>query len=562
MRRVFDYNRDNFHWREKQMTKQQIETSGFTLAKGKELKGDDYFDVKVIDNLTIAIVCDGVGSADEGAEAAKRVTTHLMSNFKNRPNSWSIEKSIKTFIASINSILYKESMVNYERPELVTTLALVIIEGDRLYGANVGDSRIYLQRNGIMSQLSEDQVIDDGDFEGVLSQAMGIDEEVTPYYFENIVNENDRVLLCSDGLYTIMNDDILSESMMNGAHHLVKKASKTKDDNLPDDTTAVIINILEISPIVELKERDLIIPVELKEGMEIDEYKLEQSLIQNNRTWICSKKGQRYVIKFAPIEAIDDPMVLDLYVKEAWNSNRLKAGFFPKAVIPKKRTHRYYVMKLVDGINLKEHLKKRKLSSEDTVNLAKMLLKMEQYLLKFDLVHGDIKPENIMVSNRDGKHVFKVIDFGSMTELYSINSSAGTPSYLAPERFTGMCISESSEIYAIGVTLYECLTQNFPYGEIEPFQTPNFKKVTPLSKYNKNIPHWLCSVIFRAVEKENDLRYKNYSEMLFELTNPLKVKPYFDKKSSIIEREPVLFYRTLFTLSLIGNIILGVMLLK
>ncbi len=544
------------------MTKQQIETSGFTLAKGKELKGDDYFDVKVIDNLTIAIVCDGVGSADEGAEAAKRVTTHLMSNFKNRPNSWSIEKSIKTFIASINAILYKESMVNYERPELVTTLALVIIEGDRLYGANVGDSRIYLQRNGIMSQLSEDQVVEDSDFEGVLSQAMGIDEVVDPYYFENIINENDRILLCSDGLYTIMEDDILSKCMVNGAHHLVKQASKKMEDNLPDDTTAVIVDVLGISPVAELKERDLIIPGELEEGMVIDEYKLEQSLIQNNRTWICSKKGQKYVIKFAPIEAIDDPAVLDLYVKEAWNSNRLKAGFFPKAVLPKKRTHRYYVMKLVEGINLKEHLKKRKLSVDDTVNLAKMLLKMEQYLLKFDLVHGDIKPENIMVSERDGKHVFKVIDFGSMTELYSINSSAGTPSYLAPERFTGMCISESSEIYAIGVTLYECLTQKFPYGEIEPFQTPSFKKVTPLSKYNKNIPSWLCSVIFRAVEKESDLRYKNYSEMLFELTNPLKVKPYFDKKSSIIEREPVLFYRTLFTLSLIGNIILGVMLLK
>ena len=544
------------------MIKQQIETSGFTLAKGKELKGDDYFDVKVIDNLTIAIVCDGVGSADEGAEAAKRVTTHLMSNFKNRPNSWSIEKSIKTFIASINSILYKESMVNYERPELVTTLALVIIEGNRLYGANVGDSRIYLQRNGIMSQLSEDQVVDDGDFEGVLSQAMGIDEEVTPYYFENIINEKDRLLLCSDGLYTLMNDDLLSESMMNGAHYLVKQASKSMEDNLPDDTTAVIIDVLGISPVTELKQRDLIIPGDLEEGMVIDEYKLEQSLIQNNRTWISSKKGQQYVIKFAPIEAIDDPSILDLYVKEAWNSNRLKAGFFPKAVIPKKRTHRYYVMKLVEGINLKEHLKKRKLSVEDTVNLAKMLLKMEQYLLKFDLVHGDIKPENIMVSKRDGKHVFKVIDFGSMTELYSINSAAGTPSYLAPERFTGMCISESSEIYAIGVTLYECLTKKFPYGEIEPFQTPTFKKVTHLSKYNKNIPDWLCSVIFRATEKESDVRYKNYSEMLFELTNPLKVKPYFDKKSSIIEREPVLFYRTLFTLSFIGNMILGALLLK
>ncbi len=544
------------------MPKQPIETSGFSLAKGKELKGDDYFDMKVIGDLTIAIVCDGVGSADEGAEAARRVTTHLMSNFKNRPKSWSIEKSIKTFIASINSILYKESMSNYDRPELVTTLALVIIEGNRLYGANVGDSRIYLQREGKLLQLSTDQVVDDADFEGVLSQAMGIDQEVSPYYFENIVTEKDRILLCSDGLYTIMNDAILSEFIGNGAHFLVKKASKSMSNNLPDDTTAVIIDILEISPVADLKQRDLIIPNELEEGMVIDEYQLEKSLIQNNRTWICSKKGQKYVIKFAPIEAIDDPIVLDLYVKEAWNSKRLKAGFFPKSVIPKNRTHRYYVMKLIEGVNLKEHLKKRKLSVEDTVNLGKMLLKMAQYLLKFDLVHGDIKPENIMVSERDGKHVFKVIDFGSMTELYSINSVAGTPSYLAPERFSGMCISESSELYAIGVTLYECLTQKFPYGEIEPFQTPSFKKVIPLSKYNKNIPHWLCSVIFRATEKESDLRYKHYSEMLFELTNPLKVKPYFDKKSSIIEREPVLFYRTLFTLSLLGNMILGAMLLK
>jgi len=178
------------------------------------------------------------------------------------------------------------------------------------------------------------------------------------------------------------------------------------------------------------------------------------------------------------------------------------------------------------------------------------------------LVHGDIKPENIMVSERDGKHVFKVIDFGSMTEIYSINSNAGTPSYLAPERFTGASISESSEIYSIGVTLYESLTQNYPYGEIEPFQTPSFKKVTPLSKYNKNIPQWLCSVIFRAIEKESDLRYKNYSEMLFEVSNPLKVQPYFDKSKPLIERNPTLYYKIAFIGSLMVNIILGVLLLK
>ena len=95
------------------MKNTNMRISGFTLAKGKELIGDDFYDVRNIENLTIGIVCDGVGSAQEGKEAAKRVVNHIMTNFKNRPQTWSIEKSIKKFISSINTILYQESMVNY-----------------------------------------------------------------------------------------------------------------------------------------------------------------------------------------------------------------------------------------------------------------------------------------------------------------------------------------------------------------------------------------------------------------------------------------------------------------
>lgn len=533
------------------MSKQSIQTSGFTLAKGKTLKGDDYFDVKVMGNLTIGIVCDGVGSAEEGAEAARRVVTHLMSNFKNRPVTWSIEKSIKIFVQSINAILYEESMVNYERPELVTTLAIVIIEGNRLYGANVGDSRIYMQRNGVLSQLSHDHLMEEEGYVGVLTQAIGIDRDVSLYYFENIVTKDDKLLLCSDGLYTIMEDEEISTLLPNGAHHLVRKASKDRDDDLPDDTTAVVIDILGIDQVSQLKEQKLIIPEKLKKGMVIDGYRLEKSLIQNNRTWLCSNRGKEYVLKFAPIEAIDDPIILDAYVKEAWNSKRLKAGFFPKAVIPKNRTHRYYVMQVVDGIDLKSHLLKRNLSVDDTINLAKMLLKMSQFLLKFDLVHGDIKPENIMISERDGKHIFKVIDFGSMTELYSLNSTAGTPSYLAPERFIGASINETSEVFSIGVTLYEALTQKFPYGEIEPFQQPTFKTAQSAIKLNKNIPDWLNSILFRSIEPDSEKRYTNYSEMLFEINNPNKVKPYFDATKPLIERNPELFYKIGFIIEFI-----------
>ena len=184
------------------MSKQNIDTSGFTLAKGTQLTGDDFFEIKVMDNITVAVVCDGVGSAMQGAEAAKRVSHFLVHSLKNRPKSWSMEKSIKHFIENINRVLFLESMEDYEREELVTTLTLVVIEGDRLFGANVGDSRIYLSRNGQFAQLSSDHSVDEKGMEGVLESAMGLEEEVEPYYFENNLQAKDQILLCSDGLYT------------------------------------------------------------------------------------------------------------------------------------------------------------------------------------------------------------------------------------------------------------------------------------------------------------------------------------------------------------------------
>jgi serine/threonine protein phosphatase PrpC len=536
------------------MTKKDIRTSGFSLSKGTTLKGDDFYDVKIIGDLTIAIVCDGVGSATEGAAAAKRVTNHLMTNFKNRPISWSIEKSIKTFVESINAILYAESMENYESTELVTTLTIAVIQGNKLYGANVGDSRVYLKRDNILTQLSLDHAMDEEGYENVLTQAMGLAPTVDIYYFENIVKKDDKILLCSDGLTAVMDDEQIKEHIDLGANLLIKKASQMCEDDLPDDTTAVIVEILQENQVAKLKSQDLKIPEHLSVGDEIDGYILEKSLIQNDRTWLCDKKGQKYVLKFALYEAIEDETLLDAFVKEAWNSKRLKAGFFPKAVIPKNRTMRYYVMEAIDGVDLKTYLTKRKLYIDDAILMAKTVLKMSQYLLKFDLVHADIKPENIMVIERNGKHIFKIIDFGSMTEIYSISSTAGTPSYIAPERFEGHSINEGSEIFALGVTLYESLTGKFPYGEIEPFQNPTFKDVKFPKSLNANIPLWLEAVMLRSISIDPAKRYEHYSEMMFELENSSKVKPYFDNTKPLFQRDPLLTCKVGFFFMLAVNI--------
>jgi len=546
------------------MIKSNIKTSGFTLAKRKELTGDDFYDIKTIGNLSIAIVCDGVGSAEEGAQAAKRVTSYLINNFKIRPKTWSIEKSIKTFINSINSILYKESQINYERSELVTTLAIVVIEGNRLYGANVGDSRVYLLRDNSLTQLSTDHAMQEEGYENVLTQAIGISEDVQPYYFENIVQKNDKILLCSDGLYNTLSEETIKNNIAKGAIALVKEASKLTNDNLEDDTTAVVLEILHADEVEILKQQKLDIPSSLKAGQTIDGYRLEKPLIQNERTWLATKKTKQYVIKFAPIEAKEDNRILDLFVKEAWNAKRLKAKFFPKAVIPKNRSCRYYVMQLFEGEDLNNYLTSHlHVTIDDAVELAQTLLNMSQFLLKYDLVHGDIKPNNIMIAKIDEDTTeYKVIDFGSITEIFSEESRAGTPSFLAPERFQGEAISETTEIFAIGVTLYLSLTGKYPYGEIEPFQNPSFKEAKKPSHYNSNIPDWLDSVIMRSIALDKDQRYEHYSEMKYELTHPQKVKPYFIKNAPLIEKSPLLFYKSAFTIMTVINFILIYLVLK
>jgi len=538
------------------MSKQNIETSGFTLAKGTQLKGDDFFEVKVMENITVAVVCDGVGSASQGAEAAKRTSNFLVHSLKNRPKSWSMEKSILHFIENINRVLYLESMEDYEREELVTTLTIVVIEGDRLYGANVGDSRIYLSRNGQFSQLSSDHAMEEKGMEGVLTSAMGLEEGVEPYYFENNLEAKDQILLCSDGLYTELSSDELADGLKMGASFLVKKTSKKHNDKLPDDTTAVVLEIKELDPRLKLKQSDLIIQEKYKVAEVIDGYRLVKPLIQNNRTWLCVNKGMQYVIKFAPAEAGEDESILDFFVKEVWMAKRLKAGFFPKAVVPKKRTHRYYIMSYIDGVSLKEFIAKKPLTVDMGVELVQFLLKMSQFLTNLDLVHGDIKPENIIVTKRKEKFVFKMVDFGSITEAYSDISRAGTPSYLSPERFNQAPITEQTEIYAIGVTLYESLTQKFPFGEIEPFQNPSFDKIPKHpAKFNAKIPDWFESIILRAIETNTDKRYHNYSEMLYEMNNPSKVKPYFDKNLSFIERNEMMVYKVGFIVMFVLNIV-------
>jgi serine/threonine protein kinase len=207
-------------------------------------------------------------------------------------------------------------------------------------------------------------------------------------------------------------------------------------------------------------------------------------------------------------------------------------------------------MEFVEAPSLKLLLRSRRLSVDESISLGKFLIAASQHLLRLDLVHGDLKPENILVLSGYDALEFKLVDFGSITELFSITSRAGTASYLAPERFHEAPISERTEVFAIGVTLFEALTGTFPYGEIERFQTPHFGSAKPPSRLNANMPAWLQSVLLRAVSTDPERRYQQYSELLFDLEHPEQVAPFFQKNTPLLDRDPLLFYKPAFFVTL------------
>ncbi|MEA1918982.1 MAG: bifunctional protein-serine/threonine kinase/phosphatase [Campylobacterota bacterium] len=531
----------------------KIHASEYIRPKAEGIKGDDACAFKILDNeLLIAVLCDGVGSARKGGAAARQTVKFFIDQFKARPLNWTIEQTLTSFTKHINRILHKESMTQYEEIALLTTLSVAVIEGDTLYTLNLGDSRIYLQDEYGLEQLSIDHNMDDGHMSHVLTQACGLSEDVTPEITVKKIKKGNRIILCSDGVYTLINHDELNEKINKGlsAKLIVNAITKEHKDNERDDAALQIFNVESLSQIPQLRNLKLPIPEKLQKGDSIDGYTLLEPLMAHQRIWKVKNEDTTLVMKF-PMDAHDE-QALDEFIKEAWYAKQIHHRSFGNAWIPENRSVRYYLMELIEGNNLETFLNGQRLSVDNAIALAKFLHKAEAHLLNLGLVHGDIKPENIIVYREadSAGTVFKMIDFGSVVEIFSTDSRAGTPSYLAPERFKGANINEATEIFSIGVTLYWALTGKYPYGEIEPFQTPKFKLPKAPSHYNKNIPNWFDSIILRAIAVDPNDRYTHYSEFFYELKSPENVKPYFKKDTPYIERHPLQFYKTAFFLLL------------
>lgn len=539
-----------------------IHLSGHAVARQESGRCEDAWAGRERDGVIVAAVADGIGSSREGAVAARRAVDMLVDYCLTRPRTWSPRRALSEFTAQINHQLNSESFERHNAPELTCTLTAVILEGGRLHGCNVGDSPAFHWRRGRIQRLTEVHTLTEPGMGHVLTRALGLEATIEPFYFETDLCDGDLVLLCSDGLTAALSEDRIAEllSRRAAARTMVNTARSLTEDDVQrrDDTTAVVLDIADLGETTAASRQRLEVLGALHAGDMVDEHKLLRPLAPGERVWLAQDAvGQKVVLKFPPREAIEVEALRDAFVREAWNATRLTSPDLVRSWTPESTALRCYAMEYIEAPTLRMVLRHGRLGIEEARDLAQFLLRVGEFLVRHDLAHGDIKPENIIVRRAAEGTVFRLLDLGSAAGLFSVRSRAGTASYLAPERFRGGALSERTEIFAIGVTLYEALTGAYPYGEIERFQNPRFDVVPrAITKVNSTVPPWFESLVLRAVEAEPDRRYQHFSEMAYDLTHPEGVIAHHRKNAPLLERNPLLFFKVLCLVLALLNIVL------
>jgi hypothetical protein len=465
------------------------------------------------------------------------------------------------FTAQANRHLHSESLARHGTPELACTLAAILLEGGRLYGCNVGDSSVFLHRAGKLQCLSAAHTLAQPGLDHVLTRALGLAPDVEPHFFETELSDGDIVLLCSDGVTTALDEEKIAALLARqGTARTVVAAAReaaTANPELTDDASAIVLEIAVRGHATDATRQRLEVLTTLRADDLVAGHKLLRPLATgNDRVWLAADpKGVRVVLKFPPLDAADTEVLRDAFVREAWNATRLASPDLVRAWTPGGAELYCYAMEFVDAPTLRAELRFGRLGVEEARELAQIFVRVGQFLVRHDLVHGDLKPVNILVIRGASGTSFRLLDLGSAAELFSVTSRAGTASYLAPERFRGGALAERTEIFAMGVTLYEALTGTYPYGEVERFQTPRFDAPPRLvARHNSAVPTWLEAVIHRAIDPDPERRYQNFSELGFDLAHPERVAPHHRKDAPLLERNPLLFYQLLCVLLLALNL--------
>ena len=234
------------------------------------------------------------------------------------------------------------------------------------------------------------------------------------------------------------------------------------------------------------------------------------------------KTGNRIAVKVLKEEFLDNEELVRRFKNESKAISILSHPNIVKVYdVSVTDKLQYIVMEYVDGITLKEYLKQRggALTWKEVVHFATQVLSALQHAHSKGIIHRDVKPQNIMLL-ADGS--IKMMDFGiarfSRAQSQTVSDKAiGSVHYISPEQAKGERTDARTDIYSVGVMLYEMLSGRLPFdgdGAVSIAIMQISEKPKPLAEIAPNTPAGLRQITEKAMEKDPDKRYQSAQEML------------------------------------------------
>jgi serine/threonine-protein kinase len=242
-----------------------------------------------------------------------------------------------------------------------------------------------------------------------------------------------------------------------------------------------------------------------------------------------TKSGQMVLIKSPNPLLFADPGIHQRFMRESEIAKHLNHPGVQRSVdLGEKRSEPYLAMEYIDGDSLRRWLRSHKgpLTVPQTVKWAKELTDALSYLHKHNIVHRDLKPENIIVTN-DGH--LKIIDFGTALLAGArrltwrhLTEALGTPDYMSPEQIQGERGDARSDLYSLGIMLYEFLTDRVPFeGDnwLAVMQGHLQRHPKPIREIRPEVPPELEAIVLTAMRRYPENRYQSADEMLADLNS-------------------------------------------
>jgi len=274
----------------------------------------------------------------------------------------------------------------------------------------------------------------------------------------------------------------------------------------------------------------------VKVGDLLDHYRIESVVARSGMASIFkatdTRTGATVAIKVPHEEMEGDPVLFERFQREAEIGKLMDHPGVMKVLDDgEKHSRIYMVMEWVDGRLLRHIIHEQKpLPQERAITIAVRVLDALEHIHSRGVAHRDLKPENIMVGAEDK---IKLIDFGIAAKADArrltfgkLSQVMGTPDYISPEQVKGRRGDKRSDLYSLGVILYEMLTGKLPFSGPNPFAVMNDRVLNnpvPPRAANPQVTPELQEIIYRALEREPANRYKNAEEFSWDLQHPEQV---------------------------------------